>query len=515
MKKRTFVKNAAILTATSIILRAVGIFFRIYISNRIGAEGMGLHALIFTVYTFSSAIASSGVGVAVTRLVADEIAGGRAAVRSILSKALGISLLLGFGAMGAMYALSDWAAIYWLCDVRAAMSLRILSFGLPFMAVSACLKGYFMARRNARTPSDSQLFEQLVRIACVVLLLPPMAKHGLAYACAAVVIGNATSEVAACAYIWIGYRLDLKKLSPDGRAAAHVLSRLCAIFVPIAVTGYINTALHMVENLLVPQALTRYTSDTTLSLSQFGMLKGMALPILFFPASFLLSLSALLVPEMSAYGAKNQKKRIARTSALTLRITFVSSVLIAGIFIAYPAQIAELLYRDAEVGYYIAALAPIVPFMYLESILTGILHGLNQQTATLKYNIANSVLRMSCILLLVPRGGMPVFLLIMIVSNLLTSLLCLHRLFAVTGLQMDWWRWLIAPTLCCAVGVLCCHAYNRLGSGILQLCGGCAVFCLVYLAGALLTGALERQDIKRFWAMGRREVQKRRKKHAQ
>lgn len=60
MKKATFIKNAFILTATSLLLRTIGIFFRIYMSNKVGAEGMGLYQLIFSIYVLGSTFATSG-----------------------------------------------------------------------------------------------------------------------------------------------------------------------------------------------------------------------------------------------------------------------------------------------------------------------------------------------------------------------------------------------------------------------------------------------------------------------
>lgn len=50
MKKATFIKNAFIMTATALLLRTIGMFFRVYMSNKIGAEGMGLYQLIFSIY---------------------------------------------------------------------------------------------------------------------------------------------------------------------------------------------------------------------------------------------------------------------------------------------------------------------------------------------------------------------------------------------------------------------------------------------------------------------------------
>lgn len=59
MKKTTLLKNAIILTITSFILRTFGIFIRSYMSNKIGAEGMGLYQLIVSIYVLASTFVSA------------------------------------------------------------------------------------------------------------------------------------------------------------------------------------------------------------------------------------------------------------------------------------------------------------------------------------------------------------------------------------------------------------------------------------------------------------------------
>ena len=65
MKKTSFIKNAFILTVTSLILRTIGIFFRVYMAGKIGAEGMGLYQLVFSIYTLAATFASAGICTAV------------------------------------------------------------------------------------------------------------------------------------------------------------------------------------------------------------------------------------------------------------------------------------------------------------------------------------------------------------------------------------------------------------------------------------------------------------------
>lgn len=108
-----------------------------------------------------------------------------------------------------------------------------------------------------------------------------------------------------------------------------------SIAAPITAGRYLNTVLRTIENILVPDKLTDYTGSKTLSLSQFGMLKGMAMPLLFFPSSFLSTLSTLLIPEISEAHTLNKTAKVERMVNHTLHITLTLSILISGIFLLF------------------------------------------------------------------------------------------------------------------------------------------------------------------------------------
>ena len=84
MKKTVFIKNAAILTISSLILRFAGILFRVWLAAKIGAEGIGLYQLVFSVYMLAATFATSGICTAVTRLVSEELAtGNKKGIKSV------------------------------------------------------------------------------------------------------------------------------------------------------------------------------------------------------------------------------------------------------------------------------------------------------------------------------------------------------------------------------------------------------------------------------------------------
>ncbi|HJD23932.1 MAG TPA: polysaccharide biosynthesis protein [Firmicutes bacterium] len=503
MKRFTFLKNAFILTITSLLLRTVGIFFRVYLSNKIGAEGMGLYQLIVSIYVLASTFATSGISTAVTRLISEEAGRGtRRSIRRILRRAMLVSLLIGLASAAAMLFGAQLISQYWLRDMRAVPSLQILAFGLPFMGITSCLRGYFIARRKASSTSYAQMFEQLVRIGVILLIIDRFAALGMSAACAAVMIGDILAEVGSCLYLGIGYLRDRRRLPTAGNPPARkkgILRELLGIAVPITAGRYLNSALRTVENLLVPNCLTKYSGSKEQALSEFGMLKGMAMPILFFPSSFLSAFSTLLIPEISEAAALEQSRRVKKAVQTSLRVTLLLAIPISGVFALFAKPLGMLIYGSQEVGMLIGVLAPIMPFMYLESVVDGLLKGLNQQVSSLKYSVLNSVLRISAIFFLVPARGMQGFLFVMIVSNIFTSLLNIRRLLVVTGVRIQWGQWLLKPLLAMTAGGVASLGVQSLLSRtalppLLILLPAAAAGVLLYGLLLFLFGCITRED---------------------
>ena len=169
--RQSYLKNAALMTGADVLLRLAGMGLRIYLANALGGEGMGLYQLVLAVYALFVTLATAGVSVAATRLMAEELSRGRAEARGMLVRLLAAGLGLGAFAMVAQFGLAGLAAAWWLGDAQAAGALRAAAFGMPWMAVSAVLRGFFIARRRVEPNVLSQLAEQTVRIGVVYVVL--------------------------------------------------------------------------------------------------------------------------------------------------------------------------------------------------------------------------------------------------------------------------------------------------------------------------------------------------------
>ena len=503
MKKTLFIKNAIVLTVTSLILRFVGIVFKVWLASAIGAEGIGLYQLVFSVYVLVSTFASSGICTAVTRLVADELAlGTKKGTVKILNRSIQITLIIAILSAIVVFFGAKPISLLFLKDARAIPALKILTFSLPFMGISSCLRGYFIARRHATPSAATQLLEQAVRIGLLMLLIGKFANKGLTFCCAAVLGADTVAETVSCACLYIVYLKDKEKLSclsGRERPPFPIVKRLMQIAMPITSGRYLNTTLRTAENILVPINLAKYRFSSENSLAQFGMIKGMALPVLFFPSTLLNSLTTLLIPEMSESLAKKRYGIIKYTTETVLRITSLISFIFAALFFMAGKEIGILVYKSADVGFLLCALSPIVPMMYLDSVADGILKGLDQQLYTFKTAAFDSSIRIVLILIALPIGGMKAFILIMYFSNLLTCILHLIKLCKISGARLSALKGIIVPLLS---AILVSATVQKLLLGVkatnnlVYIILFCLISIFVYAILLFLTGCVTKDDIE-------------------
>ena len=469
MKVNLFIKNAVILAVTGLILRLAGVLFKVWLADTVKSEGIGLYSLVFSVYMLASTFATAGVSTAVTRLVAEEEHNGRKAIYSVMRKAVLITLGVATVTTALIFFFAEPISIYILKDRRTVLALKILSFSLPFMGLSSCARGYFIARRKTVQPSLVQLLEQAVRIGVTVSTVLTFADKGITYTAAAVLLGDTVAEFVSFTVNWLLYRHDVRTL-PNGAKTDGILKRILHIALPITGSSYLSSTLHTTENILVPLRLTRFYGEHARGLELFGAVRGMALPLLFFPASFLTSLSTMLIPEVSEAKALGNTLKIRNTVSYAVKTTLILSTLIACGFMFNSEDLALAVYGDRDVGQTILILSPIVPLMYLESVTAGLLKGLDQQMNMLRFNLFDSAVRIVSVFVLLPMFGIKAYLGIMIVSNCFTSCLSARCLFKATDTSPDLLHWALLPLTVGIIGGFTAKLLTRnIGSLLLRI----------------------------------------------
>ena len=449
-KRKSIFMSAVILTSASIFTRVVGFVYRVFLANTIGAEGIGLHQLIFPVYSLAWSITCSGFTTTISKLVAQENAKRES---GNMGKVLKLSLFIT-GAISAavallMFAFAQTIANNIFHDGRTLLSIKILAFAVPFMTAGSCIRGYFIGLREPFTPAVSQIAEQVTRMAVVFMVAPVLIPMGLEFACAAAVFGILGGEFISCIYQLYAYRVFKTRNSLIRKPSFETRQTVSMIFsmaLPLTLSRITGSFLSTVENILIPQRLVAFGMTGTEAISAFGRISGMAMPLIFFPSAFLTALSVTLVPAISEASALKNSERIKNTISKSLIFTLLLGIGASTVFIVLPREIGQLIYKQ-DIGGILLMLGFLCPFLYVNITLSGMLNGLGQQVLLFKNNLISSLINIACVYFLIPIFGISAFIIGWTSSLAVVIVISLIKIYKLTGLSLNLPKWLGKPAL--------------------------------------------------------------------
>ncbi len=429
---KRFVKGAAVMVLSSLFMRTVAVIFNAAVSKRIGAEGMGLYTLVMSVWNFAVTLATSGVNLAVTRTVSEAMAvGEEKGAQRALRHCLLYAAIFGLTATAALLLFARPIGVGLLRDARTVPSLRLLGVSMLPLALSNVLAGYFIARKQVSRNAAAGLFEQFVRISAISMFLLWLLPRGVTYACIALVAGGVLSEVLSflfllCAYL-IGQRRERATLSGGGFEGA-VFGRICAIAMPIAFSAYIRSGLLTAEHALIPPSIEKSGRTKNEALADYGLLQGMALPLVLYPSAVLYAVSGMLIPEFAERAARGEDDSVRRLCDRVLRYTALFSFGCAALLFTFSRELGLLIYHSWDVGQYILVLAPVLPLMFADHVTDCMLKGLGEQVWIMWVNIADSVISILLVMLLLPHMGAAGYALVIILAEIFNFSLSFGRL---------------------------------------------------------------------------------------
>lgn len=490
---KKFALNAVILTATSLITSCASMSFTVFITGKIGAAGVGLYQLIMTVYRLAVTFATGGIGLASTRLVSEEMAlgnpkGAGRAVKNCLFYALTLSVCTGT----ALFFSSEFIASTWLGDMRTMKSLRSLALSLPALSASSVLCGYFTAVRRVFKSSAVLLLEQYVKITLSVYFLGYFSGDGLENACCALVLSGTAAELFSCLVMCAVYLFDRRRHNSrdkDRTQSDGLCRRMMSIAVPVALTSYLRSGLTSVEQMMIPWGLKKYGHSKNAALAEYGIIGGMVMPVIMFPAVFISAFSGLLITEISACRALGNKNKINRIFSYFFRLTVLFSVAVAGVLCGFGGDIAMALYHSRRAAKFIQLLAPLVCVMYLDSVTDSMLKGLNLQQNHMCYNIIDSAVSILLTVTLLPTLGINGYIIVITVSELLNFILSFRKLVKTIGFQVHFFTNVAKPIISIVLSVLIMRLFSQFIRPLtlpLFIAAALAIYlCLLWMLGCV------------------------------
>lgn len=483
-KLKLFLINGFILTCTSFLLQTIGLFFNVYISNKIGSESVGVFQLLMSVYTFFVTFALSGINLSCMRIVSEEIAQGYSGnVKKAMKYCIFYSFFFGVLAGSLLFAFAPFISENWLHGKVSPTPLYVIAFSLPFVAVSSALKGYFSAVRRASKTAFAEVFEQIIKVIIISYLINLFMPITVDYACISLVLGTTVSEALSFICLLILYKFDRKQYNKSRKSNSKFTNKLLRISLPIAFTSYVRSGLSTLQQILIPFRLEKSGISCELALSQYGQISGMVMPIIMFPCIFITSFCSLLIPEFSEYNVQNKKFQINYNISKIIKYTLYFSICIFGIFICFSEELCSIIYNLPELSKFLIILSPTIILIYLDKVIDSILKGLDKQVRVMGINIIDLFSSISFIFFLLPIFGISGYLFVILFSETLNFALSLRILIKETHFKFDISN-ILKPILCLILSLIFINCFKCFFDlNIISLIVLICLFIVFYLMG--------------------------------
>ena len=453
---------------SSLLIKVITSAFDIFLANKIGSEAIGVYGLIMSIYMFAVTIATSGVNLATTKVISEEIEKQNSGnIPRIVKRCFLYSLLMGVFACFLLIVFTPYICKRWLMNKVSHLVLYTLAMSLPFVSMTSAISGYFLAVRNVLRTSISQIAAQLIRIGIIFLLITSVFPNNVNGSSLALVIAATLSELISFIFLYITYKKDKKNYTHVNTKSVLLTKRILNISAPIAITSYIRSGLNTLKQIIIPLRLKLSGMSYAKALSQYGAICGMAMPIIMFPSVIVYSYSSLLIPEFSRYSVNHDKSIMNNTICKMFKLTLYFSIGITGILMYFGKQIGNILYGSIDVGWYIKIMAPLITLIYLDNVIDSILKGLGRQVSVMCCNILDLIISVSFIYFLLPEFGSIGYIIVMYISEILNYSISVITLFRETNVKFKYFSWVILPIFCITLSLILTNIFTFSYLGII------------------------------------------------
>lgn len=512
LRKNSFIYSTIILVIANFSVRFMGFVYKIFLSRFLGPEGIGLFHLVFHVFLVLITITSSGIPVAVSKIIAqkkslNDYKGCRSTLNISIFIGLSLSLLLSILTWTNLdYIIKNIVKSYKLYE-----SLFALIPSIPIVTLSSILRSYYYGIKNVKPAAASQVSEQFVRISFVVGVLYLTNPLDLKYSVAIATLGIAIGELG-------GLILLFAKLEPNKIYAPiysrnseifqykkniAILTKIITISFPITIARLVSVLMQSANMFLVPRQLQTAGYDAAQSVSAFGEVVGMTLPLLFLPFIVTSALVVNIIPNVSEERTLKRWSSIRLKSILALRVALLISIPIGFLFYFFSRPICTFLYNNSNVGIYLKYLSVTVIFLSLHHIIAGILHGLGKQIITTVNYLIGMTIHLICIYFLVPipKIGINGFNIGFILSSFLIFVLNFFSLKKHIHIKINIYNHVLKPVFASTLMIVSIKFFNQLFiktnismklNILLAITFGSIIYCLTIL----ITGSIKLKTLQ-------------------
>ena len=366
-KGQNYFHGAAILTVGVVIMKILGAVYKIPLGNILGDEGYSLFLGAYSIYYIFFTLATAGLPVALSRLIAESDANGRAKnEEKTFRVARATFFVIGVVFALVMFLFPNWLAAEYLENPDAALSIRAMAPAILLVCIVSAYRGYCQGNGNMIPTTVDEVLEVLFKVISGLILSYVIIKSGggLEKGSAGAILGVSIGSVVSLSYMIVYKRRNYASLSAPytGKHALNdtpedddladstgkIVKDLLSIGIPIAFGACIMALLNSVDSKL---CMNRLQNAAQFSYKEANVLYGVygkGQTLFNLPAAFITPLTISIVPAISAAIVRGEGREAAKVSEDSLRISAVVS-LPMGVGLAVLARpIFEVLFPNSH-----------------------------------------------------------------------------------------------------------------------------------------------------------------------
>lgn len=326
-KTASFISGAAILMAANLLVKLIGLAFKVPLTYLIGEEGMGHFSDAYTMYTWMFVLATAGLPVAVSKMVSESRAMGKPGeVRRILEVSLLFLFALGLLGSGILFFGADALALL-IGNEGAAHGIRAIAPAMLFVALMSAFRGFFQGHQDMMPTAVSEVAEALGKLIFGYVLAYLFISKGASFGAAGAVAG--VSAGAALGFISLAVLFLIKKKTLFGvaregtnaRGRRTLFKKLITIAIPITIGASVFSLTSVIDMAMIKHNLISAGFSQSEAVRLWGSYSGYAVPIFNMPPTLLTAISISLVPAIAAAFISGNKKKAQGSAESAIRIT--------------------------------------------------------------------------------------------------------------------------------------------------------------------------------------------------
>lgn len=389
MKKNLFIKSTLILILSGFLTKMLGFIIKVVYTRIIGEYGISLFTIATPTYSLLLTISTLAIPISISKLVSENK--GRS-IR-ILTSATFLILSINFLLILIIFLTKDFIATNLLKEPLASPILMTFALTLPFVSISAVLKGYFAGKQNMVPHATSNILEQIVRLIIIVTILPILMKKSVMYAVLGLILLTILSEISSIIVFlfFLPKHINYKtNLLPSKKHTKDILN----ISLPTVSSRIIGNIGYFLEPIILTNLLLFSGYTNAYILREYGAYNAYSLALLTMPGFFIAAISTSLLPEISKFHGERNSSMVKRRIKQSLLFALLIGTFFSFIIFTFRDKLLFTLYNTTNGSDYIKILAPFFVLFYLEGVLTSALQALGHAKITMNITLWGVILKL-------------------------------------------------------------------------------------------------------------------------